>query len=145
MRTEIGIKIPFPADEVWRLAGGFDLLPTISTATAISRLEQGGRLRVLVNRDGSVMWEKMLHFDDAARSLSYEITDTKAFGGAYGPGYKGFVQVSPQGDTAALFHYSADFEPAAGFSPDLAKAAVEAFATDCAAGIARALAAGQTG
>ncbi|PWR19510.1 SRPBCC family protein [Zavarzinia aquatilis] len=145
MKVGVSIAIPHPAADVWSLAGGFDLLPAISTNTACSRLEDGGRLRVLVNRDGSILWERMLDFDDAAMTLAYEITDAKAFSGAYGRGYRGRVTIESAAVGASLFRYEADFEPAAGVSEAAAKAAVEAFAADCAAGIGRALEAGTRG
>lgn len=139
MHVEVALDVPFAAGDVWRLAGGYDLLPLISTATATSGLEDGGRVRVLVNRDGSILWERLVHFDDAARTLAYEIIDAKAFSGAYGTGYLGRVSILEKGEGASTFRYEADFEPAPGFSDEAAKSAVEAFAADCVNGIARVL------
>jgi mxaD protein len=139
MKVEVELAMNFAATRVWKLAGGFDLLPAISTGCAGSRLEDGGRLRVLTNRDGSILWERMLHFDDAGMSLSYLITDNKAFVGAYSVGYRGRVTVRPVDDRHCVFCYSGDFEPTPGTSPDQATAAVRAFATDCVNGITRVL------
>ena len=139
MKVQTSIELPFSAEKLWNLAGGYDLLPLISSATAMSRLEDGGRVRVLVNRDGSILWERLLAFDEAARTLSYLITDAKGFLGAYGPGYRGRVTVEAIGPSSAIFHYAADFEPAPGVSEDQARAAVLAFADDCAGGMRRVL------
>lgn len=138
-QVDVEIRLQFPAHLVWTLAGGFDLLPSISTNTSSSRLEDGGRIRVLVNRDGSVLWEQLLDFDERRRTLSYVITDAKAFKGAYGPGYRGRVTISEVDAHSSIFHYSADFEPTAAFSEKQARSAVHAFAEDCARGISRVL------
>jgi hypothetical protein len=139
MRVDVAIQLPFPASRVWTLAGGFDLLPAISTGTASSRLEDGGRVRVLVNRDGSLLWEQLLDFDESRRTLSYAITDAKAFKGAYGPGYRGRVTIVEVDARSSSFNYSAEFEPTPGVTEEAARLAVHAFAEDCARGITRVL------
>jgi mxaD protein len=139
MNVEIEVDIAFPASRVWSLAGGYDFLPLISTNTASSRLEDGGRSRVLVNRDGSVLWEQLLDFDEKRRTLSYLITDTKGFKGAYGPGYRGRVTIREMDAQHARFCYAAEFEPTAGVAEADARAAVQAFVQDCAQGIVRVL------
>jgi hypothetical protein len=139
MKVEVEFSIDFPAARVWALAGGFDLLPAISTGCTTSRLEDGGRLRVLTNRDGSILWERMLHFDEASMSLSYLITDNKAFVGAYSVGYRGKVTIRPIDDGRCIFQYAGDFEPTPGTTAEQATAAVKAFAADCAAGMTRVL------
>jgi hypothetical protein len=139
MQVEVAIKLPFPAKSVWTLAGGFDLLPAISTGTESSRLEDGGRIRVLINRDGSMLWEQLLDFDESRRTLSYAITDAKAFNGAYGPGYRGRVTIAEVDAHNCVFNYSADFEPTPTVTAEAARLAVHAFAEDCARGITRVL------
>jgi hypothetical protein len=140
MQVEIEIEIEFPASRVWSLAGGFDLLPLISTNTMSSRLEDGGRIRVLVNRDGSILWEQLLDFDETGRTLAYLIIDAKAFKGAYGPGYRGRVTIVEIDAHRSSFRYSADFEPQPTVTEEAARSAVHAFANDCAKGISRVLA-----
>jgi mxaD protein len=139
MQVEVEIKLAFSASRVWTLAGGYDLLPSISTNTTSSRLEDGGRIRVLVNRDGSVLWEQLLDFDESRRTMSYLITDAKAFNGAYGPGYRGRVTIVEVDQQNSIFRYSADFEPTAAFTEEKARLAVQSFANDCALGISRVL------
>ena len=142
VRERLGVD----AATAWRVLGAFDGLPAISTATATSTLTDGGRVRVLVNRDGSILWERMLRFDEAGRSLSYTITDDKGCDGlAYGVGYVGIVMVLEDGPAASIFEYAARFEPRPGIGEHQARAAVAAFASDCAAGVMRALARGTVG
>jgi len=82
----------------------------------------------------------MLHFSEAEMSLSYLITDNKAFSGACSVGYRGSVTIRPLDDQHCLFCYSRDCEPTPGTSDEQAAAAVNAFATDCANGMCRVLA-----
>jgi hypothetical protein len=139
MDVEVSVTIPFSAEKVWSLAGGFNLLPAISSGCVTSTLEDGGRVRVLTNKDGSILWEKMLSFDDADRQLSYLITDTKGFSSAYDVGYIGTVKVLEKDPNTAIFLYRGDFEPTQGTTPEAAHAAVDVFARDCAKGIERVL------
>ena len=136
MFVEVDVNLPFPARKVWGLAGGFNLLPSISTGTTESKLEDGGRIRVLTNSDGSILWERLLGFSEADMTLSYEITDSDGFSSAYDVGYVGTVKVLENSDNGSIFRYSGNFEPTPGTTPQKATAAVEAFAQDCAAGIA---------
>ncbi|MEO7146479.1 MAG: SRPBCC family protein [Terrimesophilobacter sp.] len=133
------------ADRAWSVVGGFDWLPAISTPTSSSALSNGGRVRTLVNRDGSILWERMLHFDDAERSLSYEIIDDKGCETmAYGTGFIGSVQVVPIDADNSTFRYIARFSPRVGVTPNQAREAVTRFVGDCAAGVHRALGRGTT-
>lgn len=141
IRAHVSIDIDATAASVWKVLGGFDGLPAFSSAISVSQLEEQGRLRVLTNRNGGILWERLLHFDENRRTLSYEIIDTKACGALeYGVGYRGKVRVlSRRGGRAATFDYQADFQPSRGVSAKDARAAIEAFAADCAAGIRRIL------
>ena len=139
MRVNVVCKIPFSAAEVWTLAGGYNLLPAISSGCVTSTLEDGGRIRVLTNTDGSILWERMLSFSDVDRQLSYLITDSKNFSSAYDVGYVGTVKIVGDGPNSSDFHYTGDFEPTPGTTPEAAEAAVNRFAEDCARGIARVL------
>jgi mxaD protein len=137
---DLGLEIPFPVNEVWNLAGSFNDLPIISSATALSTLEDGGRIRVLTNNDGAKLWERLTFFDNEAKALSYEIVDTKGFiGRAYGLGYCGHIKVTPITATNTEFRYSAEFEPNESWSNEDAAKAVKEFARDCVAGICRRL------
>ncbi|MFD0986431.1 SRPBCC family protein [Methyloligella solikamskensis] len=139
MHVEVNVPIPFSADDVWSMAGGFNLLPVLSSGCVGSTLEEGGRVRVLTNTDGSILWERMLTFDEAEKTLSYLITDNKNFKSAYDVGYVGTVKIVEGDDQSSTFKYTGDFEPTPGTTPEQAEQAVQNFAKDCAKGIERAL------
>lgn len=139
MRVDVEVRIPFNIDSVWRWAGGFNLLPTISTGCVTSILEDGGRVRVLTNKDGSILWERLLSYNEDAKTLSYRIEDSKAFTGPYGVGYVGSVSLVSDGDSATLFRYSGNFEPKRGVTEDQVRLGIQSFAEDCGKGIERVL------
>jgi mxaD protein len=138
--------LDFPVSDVWAVLGGFDGLPLISSGTAVSRLTAQGRVRVLTNRDGSILWERLTQFDEAKMRLSYEIIDSKGADKlAYGVGYLGSVEVrSRRSGKAATFVYTASFVPRSGVGRKEAVAAVRQFALDCCNGTRRALSGKQT-
>lgn len=139
MQVAVEVGIPFNINSVWRWAGGFNLLPTISTACVASVLEDGGRVRVLTIADGSILWERLLSYEETAKSLSYVIEDSKAFAGPYNVGYVGSVALSAHGDSSTVFQYSGNFEPVQGVTEEHARLGVVNFAEDCAKGIERVL------
>jgi hypothetical protein len=67
------IEIPASPDEVWQLIGGFGSLPDWLPYIRQSELSEGGRVRRLANPDGQTVVERLVRFDDAARSYSYAI------------------------------------------------------------------------
>jgi hypothetical protein len=67
------IDVTLPADEVWQLIGGFGSLPDWLPYIPSSELSEGGRVRHLANPDGDAIVERLLAFDNAARSYSYAI------------------------------------------------------------------------
>jgi hypothetical protein len=69
--VEAGIDIPVSPDELWQLIGGFGSLPDWLSFIPTSKLTEGGRVRWLANRDGETLIERLVAFDDAARSYSY--------------------------------------------------------------------------
>ena len=69
------IDIPVSPDEIWRLIGGFGSLPDWLSSMLTSELTEGGRVRWLANRDGETLIERLVAFDDAARSYSYSFLE----------------------------------------------------------------------
>ena len=65
------IDIPVSPDEIWQLIGGFGSLPNWLSFMPTSELTEGGRVRRLANRDGETLVERLVAFDDTARSYSY--------------------------------------------------------------------------
>ncbi|MGW7069359.1 SRPBCC family protein [Streptomyces sp. NPDC054855] len=73
--TSTSVEIPVPADRVWQLIGGFDSLPDWLPFIPASESSEGGRVRRLTSEDGGVIVERLLHFDDKARTYSYSILE----------------------------------------------------------------------
>ena len=69
--VEASIDIPVSPDEIWRLIGGFGSLPDWLSFMPTSELTEGGRVRRLANRDGETLVERLVAFEDTARSYSY--------------------------------------------------------------------------
>lgn len=67
------IDIALPADQVWQLIGGFGSLPDWLPYIPKSELSEGGRVRHLANPHGEAIIERLIAFDNAARSYSYAI------------------------------------------------------------------------
>lgn len=67
------VQIPVDPDTVWALVGGFGSLPDWLPYITTSELGEGGRTRHLTNPDGGVIVERLVAFDDTARSYSYAI------------------------------------------------------------------------
>jgi D-threo-aldose 1-dehydrogenase len=72
-RACASMEIPAPPDEVWELIGGFDSLPDWLPYIPESQLSEGGRLRRLANPKGETIVERLVAFDNDARSYSYAI------------------------------------------------------------------------
>jgi hypothetical protein len=67
------IELDATPDQVWQLIGGFNTLPDWLPYIPHSALSEGGRVRTLANPGGEAIVERLLAFDDAARSYSYAI------------------------------------------------------------------------
>ena len=67
------VELHATPDAVWQLIGGFDALPNWLPYIPSSVLSEGGRIRTLANPGGEAIVERLVAFDDAARSYSYTI------------------------------------------------------------------------
>ena len=74
-QVEASIDIPVSPDEIWQLIGGFGTLPDWLSFMPTSELTEGGRVRRLTNRDGETLVERLVAFDDTARSYSYSFLE----------------------------------------------------------------------
>jgi hypothetical protein len=72
-QASASIDLPVPASKVWQLIGGFGSLPDWLPYIPESELSEGGRVRHLATPDGAPIIERLVAFDDAARSYSYAI------------------------------------------------------------------------
>lgn len=67
------IDIPATPSQVWQVIGGFGSLPDWLPYIPKSELSEGGRVRHLATPDGATIVERLVAFDEAARSYSYAI------------------------------------------------------------------------
>ncbi|MCF2128188.1 SRPBCC family protein [Strepomyces sp. STD 3.1] len=73
--TTVTLDVAVPPDRVWQLIGGFDALPDWLPYICESVAAEGGRVRRLRNEEGGMIVERLVAFDDAARSYSYAILE----------------------------------------------------------------------
>lgn len=67
------VELPATADAVWAVIGGFGSLPDWLSFIPTSELTEGGRVRQLSSSDGRVIVERLMAFDEKARSYTYHI------------------------------------------------------------------------
>jgi hypothetical protein len=101
------LNLPVSADKVWQLVGGFLSLPAWLPFIASSEPAEGGRIRKLTTVDGAAITERLMSFDNQARTYSYSITE--------GPfpitDYLATLQVSAIGDNQTQVTWSGRFTP----------------------------------
>ncbi len=121
MSTELAV----PVDELWKLIGGFNALPTWHPAVARSETEGKGvgATRTLTLAGGGTITEKLEKVDDDERVYSYSIVS--------GPlpvaDYVATIRVKPGPDGKnAVVEWSSEFRP---------KGASEQAAVDAIAGV----------
>jgi hypothetical protein len=72
-KVTVATKIMAPAEEVWRLVGGWNALPAWHPAVKTSILEQGGHKRRIQLADGTEIIEQLETFDGEAKTYTYSI------------------------------------------------------------------------
>ena len=102
-----GLDVALPAAKVWQLIGGFGSLPDWLPYIPKSELTDGGRVRHLSNPAGDPIVERLLAFDEDARSYRYAIMKAPF------PvtGYVSTLTVIDQGATACRVEWSGTFTP----------------------------------
>jgi hypothetical protein len=103
-----GLDVALPAAKVWELIGGFGSLPDWLPYIPKSELTDGGRVRHLSNPAGEPIVERLLSFDESARSYRYAILKAPF------PvtGYVSTLAVLDKGATACRVEWSGTFVPA---------------------------------
>ncbi|MCR4468168.1 SRPBCC family protein [Burkholderia sp. SCN-KJ] len=106
-QANASIEIAASADTVWTLIGGFGSLPDWLSYIPASELSEGGRVRSLANPDGDAIVERLVAFDDAARSYTYAILEAPF------PvvNYRSTLRVRENGANAATVEWSGTFTP----------------------------------
>lgn len=72
-KVTVATRVMAPADEVWRLVGGWNALPDWHPAVQSSALEEGGQRRRLKLVDGAEITEQLESFDGEAQTYSYSV------------------------------------------------------------------------
>jgi hypothetical protein len=73
-------KLSVSADDVWEAVGGFNQVGEWHELVEKSELEDGSSVRRLTNAGGEgQLVERLLYFDDEARTYSYTIVDAVDF------------------------------------------------------------------
>ncbi|AWW35886.1 XoxI [Streptomyces sp. AS58] len=65
--------VPASPERAWQLIGGFGSLPDWLPNIRSSTLDEGGRVRKLLTRDGETIVERLIAFNDVERHYSYTI------------------------------------------------------------------------
>ncbi|WP_175856903.1 SRPBCC family protein [Burkholderia anthina] len=106
-QAHASIQVAASADTVWQLIGGFGSLPDWLSYIPASELSDGGRVRSLANPDGDAIVERLVAFDDAARSYTYAILKAPF------PvvDYRSTLRVRENGANAATIEWSGSFTP----------------------------------
>jgi uncharacterized protein YndB with AHSA1/START domain len=115
-KVSVSTRISAPADEVWRLVGGWNALPDWHPAVEKSEIEQGGHLRRLRLADGSEITERLEKLDSGERTYTYSITACAL------PltNYRSTITVRAEGDASAV-EWSTNFEPSGAPEADVVK------------------------
>lgn len=105
-KVTVETKVTAPAEEVWRLVGGWNALPAWHPAVETSDLEEGGQRRRLKLTDGGEFTEKLETFDGEARTYTYSIVASPL------PltDYRSTLTVHPQGASSTI-EWSTTFKP----------------------------------
>ncbi|RFU45234.1 SRPBCC family protein [Paraburkholderia sp. DHOC27] len=111
------IEIALPADEVWQLIGGFGSLPEWLPYIPESELSEGGRVRHLTNPGGQTIVERLIAFDNAARSYTYAILQAPF------PvrDYQSTLKVVERGSHDCRVEWSGRFVPTSGTDEDASR------------------------
>jgi hypothetical protein len=106
-RAVVSAVIDAPVDAVWDVLGDFNGLPEYASRIATSELEDasgrgpvGAVRRMTRAADGSTVRERLLHYDNPSRSLSYEFVGSHPVSAR---NYVGRVQAWPVTTTGATF------------------------------------------
>ena len=104
--VSVSTRISAPADEVWRLVGGWNALPDWHPAVEQSEIEQGGHLRHARLADGTEITERLENLDTDERTYTYSITSSPL------PitNYRSTITVRGEGNTSTV-EWSTNFEP----------------------------------
>jgi len=107
--AKASVELPVPAEQVWKLIGGFGALPDWLPYIPKCELGEGGRTRRLANPEGSTIVERLMAFDEKQRSYTYHILQAPFPVTDY---YSTLKVVQTQGGKGSRVEWSGEFTPA---------------------------------
>lgn len=105
-RVTVTTKVLAPAEEVWRLVGGWNALPEWHPAVETSVLEEGGHRRRVKLSDGAEITEQLERFDGEAKTYTYSIVAS----GLPVADYRSTLTVQREGEKSTI-EWSTTFRP----------------------------------
>ncbi|QLH40012.1 MAG: SRPBCC family protein [Defluviicoccus sp.] len=105
-KVTVSTKLLAPAEEVWRLVGGWNALPDWHPAVETSVIEDGGHRRRVRLADGCQIIEQLEKFDGEAKTYTYSIVS----GSLPLTDYRSTITVSRQGEKSTI-EWSTSFRP----------------------------------
>lgn len=119
-KVTVATKVVAPAEEVWRLVGGWNGLPAWHPAVETSVIEEGGHKRRLKLADGSEITEQLEKFDGEARTYTYSIVASPL------PlsDYRSTITVKREGEKSTI-EWSTTFKPLGIAETELARSLEE--------------------
>lgn len=119
-KVTVTTKVMAPADEVWRLVGGWNGLPQWHPAVETSALEEGGHRRRLKLADGAEITEQLEKFDGEAKTYTYSvIASSLPF-----TDYRSTITVRREGEKSTI-EWSSTFRPLGVAETELTKSIEE--------------------
>jgi hypothetical protein len=112
------VELHVPANEVWKLIGGFGALPDWLPGIPRSELGEGGRTRRLTIPDGSTIVERLMAFDEWARSYTYHIVQAPFPVTDY---YSTLKVTETQGGKGSHVEWSGEFTPKGVSDPEASR------------------------
>ena len=105
-KVTVATKVLAPAEEVWRLVGGWNALPAWHPAVETSAIEEGGQRRRLKLADGMEITEQLEKYDGESRTYTYSIVASPM------PltDYRSTITVRREGDKSTI-EWSTTFRP----------------------------------
>ncbi|MGM4915119.1 SRPBCC family protein [Rhizobium sp. 768_B6_N1_8] len=102
------IALPISPDHVWKLIGGFGSLPDWLPFISSLELHDGGRIRRFSTVEGAQFSERLIRFDQAKRSYTYELVEAPIPVGTY-RSTLGVTQ--SDADSGSVVEWSGEFKP----------------------------------
>ena len=111
VHVETSHEFDLPATAVWNLIAGFDTLPDYHAAVPESQLSNGGavrRLKISEEAGGGVVVERLVSFNDEARTFSYKIIELVGSPMPFRD-YQAWVKLEATGENSCKLYWNSSF------------------------------------